>query len=142
MKVRSVMTAEVKSAQPADSVHEVARRVSEIDTGVMPVCEGSRVIGLITDRDIVLRVVAEGLEADTPVSEVMTTALETCGEDDDVDEVVERMGERQIRRMIVLGEGGALAGVLSLGDVAHRAKAKTVGRALDAISDAGDEPSA
>ena len=140
MKVRDAMTRGVTTAAPGDTVRQVAASMSEIDTGLIPVLDGEAIVGLITDRDIVIRVVAEGLGSDTPVSQVMTTQVETVEEGDSLDDAVERMADLQIRRVLVTGPGGALAGVLSLGDVAREAKAKETGHVLAEISEPGDEP--
>jgi predicted transcriptional regulator len=104
MKVRDVMTASVVTARPTDSIRDVARRMSEIDTGVIPVTEGDTVVGLITDRDIVLRIVAEDGDIGAPVSQFMTTGVETCQADDSVREAARKMADMQIRRLIVLGK--------------------------------------
>lgn len=139
MKVRDVMTAGVVTGRPEDSIRQVARQMSEVDTGVIPIADGGRVVGLITDRDIVLRIVAEDGDLDAPVSSVMTTGVETVSEGDSLKDATKKMGELQIRRLVVLGDDGRLVGMLSLGDVAL----ETSGRAekvLDKVSDPGDRP--
>ena len=138
MKVRDVMTASVVTASPRDSVRDVARRMSEVDTGVIPVVEGDNVVGLITDRDIVLRIVAEDGDVGAPVSQYMTTGVETCDADDSLREASRKMADLQIRRLIVL-EGRRFAGILSLGDVARETRGSAA-VALEEISDPGDQP--
>lgn len=140
MNVSEVMTAQVVTATPRSTVREVARTMAEIETGAVPVVDDGKVVGLITDRDIVLRVVAEGGGLDTPVSEVMTEGVETCREDDNVADASGQMAARQIRRLVVLNDQGRLAGILSLGDVAIDYGAKAVGKTLEAISE--DTPAA
>lgn len=135
MKVSEVMTAQVVTATPRSTIREVARTMAEIETGAVPVTDDGKVVGLITDRDIVIRVVAEGLGLDTAVSEVMTEGVETCGEDDNVADATAKMGGKQIRRLVVLNGSGRLAGILSLGDVAQEYGAKQVGRTLEEISE-------
>ncbi|MDZ4373830.1 MAG: CBS domain-containing protein [Phenylobacterium sp.] len=135
MKVADVMTAQVVTATPRSTVTEVARTMAEIETGAVPVTDDGRVVGLITDRDIVLRVVAEGLPLSTPVADVMTEEVETCSEDDSVADATAKMGGKQIRRLVVLNESGRLAGILSLGDVAQEYGAKQVGKTLEEISE-------
>lgn len=135
MKVREVMTGQVATATPRSAIRDVARTMAEIETGAVPVTDDGKVVGLITDRDIVLRVVAEGMGLDTPVAEVMTEGVETCGEDDNVADAVAKMGGKQIRRLVVLNGSGRLAGILSLGDVALEYGAKQVGRTLEEISE-------
>ncbi len=138
MKVRDVMTASVVTASPGDTIRDVARRMSEIDTGVIPVTEGDIVVGLITDRDIVLRIVAEDGDTNAPVSQFMTEGVETCQADDGLREAARKMADLQIRRLIVL-ENQRFAGILSLGDVAREVRG-SAGGALEEISDPGDRP--
>ena len=140
MKVRDVMTRHVEVARPTDSIRQVARRMSEIDAGFMPVCDGRKVQGVITDRDIVLRVVAEGGDADALVSQYMTSQVEYALDTDDLDKVADRMGDDQIRRMIVVDADKDLVGVVALGDLAREHKAKTIGKVLGEISEPGDQP--
>lgn len=139
MKVRDVMTAGVVTARPEDTIQAVARRMSEVDTGVIPVAEGDRVVGLITDRDIVLRIVAESGDVTAPVSSVMTTGVETVQADDSLKVAAKKMSQLQIRRLVVLGDDGRLAGILSLGDVALEDgdRAEDI---LQDVSDPGDRP--
>jgi CBS domain-containing protein len=135
MKVSEVMTAQVATATPRSTISDVAATMAKIETGAVPVVDDGKVVGLITDRDIVLRVVAEQLGLDTPVAQVMTEGVETCGEEDNVADAVAKMGAKQIRRLIVLDERGGLAGILSLGDVALDYGAKQVGKTLEEISE-------
>jgi CBS domain-containing protein len=139
MKVRDVMTKGVVTARPEDTIQAVARQMSEIDTGVIPVAENGRVVGLITDRDIVLRIVAESGDIQAPVSSVMTTGVETVDAGESLKVAAKKMSQLQIRRLVVLGEGGELAGILSLGDVALEDddRAEDI---LEAVSDPGDRP--
>ena len=120
----------VTLADCIDDVHGNTR----VGTGAVPVTDAGKVVGLITDRDIVLRVVAEGRSFDTKVSEVMTSGVETCRDDDNVADAAAKMGSHQIRRLIVTNESGGLAGILSLGDIAVDYGAKAVGRTLEEIS--------
>jgi CBS domain-containing protein len=138
MKVRDVMTAGVVTAAPADTIRDVARRMSEVDTGVIPVVQGGVVTGLITDRDIVLRVVAEDGDPHAPVSQYMTETVETCQADDPLREASRKMADLQIRRLIVL-ENQTFVGILSLGDVAREVRGSAA-VALEEISDPGDQP--
>ncbi|WP_337189054.1 CBS domain-containing protein [Phenylobacterium sp.] len=135
MKVADVMTAQVVTATPRSTIAEVARTMAQIETGAVPVTDDGQVVGLVTDRDIVLRAVAEGLPLSTPISEVMTEGVETCREDDSVADATGKMGGKQIRRLVVLNDSGRLAGILSLGDVAQEYGAKQVGRTLEEISE-------
>jgi CBS domain-containing protein len=135
MQVSEVMTAQVATATPRTTVREVARTMAQVESGAVPVVDDGKVVGLITDRDIVLRVVAEGRNLETSVSEVMTEGVETCREDDNVAEATGKMSAKQIRRLVVLNEAGKLAGMLSLGDVAIDYGAKAVGKTLSDISE-------
>jgi CBS domain-containing protein len=135
MQVSEVMTAQVSTASLKTSVREVAQTMAQIESGAVPVVDEGKVVGLVTDRDIVLRVVAEGLTLDTPVSEVMTEGVETCQADDNVADATGKMASKQIRRLVVLDDSGKLAGILSLGDVAVDYGAKAVGKTLSDISE-------
>lgn len=135
MKVSDVMTAQVVTATPETSVRQVAKMMSEIDSGVMPVVESGKVVGMITDRDLVLRVVAEGRSFEGPVSEVMTADVQSCGDEDTLADATAKMGAHQVRRLVVLNDAGALCGILSLGDVAGDFGAKKVGQTLEEISE-------
>jgi CBS domain-containing protein len=139
MKVRDVMTVGVVSARPDETVQAVARKMSEVDTGAIPIVEGGRVAGLITDRDIVLRIVAEDGDIHAPVSSVMTASVETCRADDSLKSATKTMSDLQIRRLVVLDEQGRLAGMLSLGDVALEAGGRAE-KVLEEVSDPGDRP--
>ena len=140
MKVRDAMTAQVVTGRPTDTIREIARIMSEVDTGAVPICEGTRVVGLVTDRDIVLRVVAEGVDASVPVSQVMTDSVQTCREDDSLAHAADQMAELQMRRLVVLDRNDKLVGILSLGDIATEYRSKFVGRVLEEISNPGDDP--
>lgn len=139
MKVRDVMTAQVVTARPTDTVQAVARIMSEVDTGAVPVSDNGKVVGIVTDRDIVIRVVAEGAGLDTAVSEVMSEHIHSCQDDDSVADAARQMADLQMRRLIVYGEDKKLAGIISLGDIAVDFGAKQVGKALEEISDPGTE---
>lgn len=117
-KVSEVMTSDVKVVRPDESVQKAAAIMSEQDIGSLPVCDGKRLKGMITDRDIAVRAVAGGRGVDTPVSEVMTEDVIWCSEDADIDELLKRMGTDQIRRMPVLDENRNLVGIVALGDLA------------------------
>lgn len=135
MKISEVMTAQVATATPRTTIAEVARTMADVESGVVPVMDNGKVVGVITDRDIVIRVVAEGMALDTPVSQAMTEEVETCGEDENVADAVARMGGQQIRRLVVVNAQGQLTGIVSLGDIALDYGAKQVGRTLEEISE-------
>lgn len=119
MRVTEIMSADVETVELDATVEEAAQVMSDADVGCVPVVDGDKVLGVVTDRDIVLRAVAEGLlPGDTPVAEVMTRVLVHCWEDDDVEKAAELMAEERVRRVLVYGRDGTLAGVVSLGDLA------------------------
>jgi CBS domain-containing protein len=119
MKVKDVMTKLVEFVRPESTVQEAAGKMKAINGGPIPVCEGERVLGILTDRDIVVRAVAEGRDARTTrVQDVMTRDVVCCSEDDDVKVAARLMKENQIRRVIVVDAGKRLAGIVSLGDIA------------------------
>jgi CBS domain-containing protein len=135
-QVSQAMTRGVRSLTPGETVMKAAQAMQELDVGVIPVCDGDRLVGMVTDRDIVLRGVAQGRAADkTPLSDVMTREACWCYEDQSVEEAVEQMREAQIRRMPVVDHDKHLVGMLSLGDVATKADAGEGGEALQDISE-------
>lgn len=136
MKVSEVMTAQVVTAQPSTSVREAARTMAEIDSGALPIVDGGNVVGLVTDRDIVLRVVAKGGSLDGPISEVMSGDVQTCDEEDNLADATAQMANHSVRRLVVVNGSGRLTGMLSLGDVAVDYGAKKVGQTLEEISSA------
>jgi len=125
MQISELMTRDVRIAAPDDSLEHAARMMGEIDAGVLPVGENDRLVGMITDRDIAIRAVAEGMGPQTKVREVMSREVKYCFEDEDLDDVTDNMGELQLRRLPVLNREKRLVGIVSLGDVA-------VGHAADA----------
>ncbi|PVM89879.1 CBS domain-containing protein [Caulobacter endophyticus] len=135
MKVSDAMTSQVSVARPSDSIRKVAEVMAKVDSGVVPIVDDGKVLGLVTDRDIVLRVVAEGRSFDSPVSEVMSDGeVLSVKEDDILADATAKMANNQVRRLVVLNDTGRLTGILSLGDVAKDYGAKQVGKTLEEIS--------
>ena len=134
MIVSDAMTAQVVTAKPTDTIKRVAKIMQEVDTGVVPVSDNGKVIGMITDRDIVLRIVAEGGDPNQPVTSAMSEDVQTCREDDNLADAAALMGSHQLRRLPVLNDAGRLVGILSLGDIAQDYGAKKVGQTLEEIS--------
>ena len=134
MKVRDVMSSDVQVARPGDTLQEVATRMASGDFGFMPVADGDRLIGTITDRDIAVRAVAGGAASTSPVVEYITRDAQTAYADDDLKTVLDSMGSKQIRRLPVLDKDDRLVGVVSLGDLSTRVKEKYAGEALEDIS--------
>ena len=135
VKVKDVMTAQVATATPQTSVKDIARTMSRIDSGAVPIVDDGKVVGLVTDRDIVIRVVAEGGDLSGPASAIMTGDVQVCSEDDSIADAAAKMGSHQIRRLAVTDASGGLVGILSLGDVAVEYGAKVVGKTLEEISE-------
>jgi CBS domain-containing protein len=134
MKVRDVMSKDVQVARPGDTLQEVSTRMASGDFGFMPVADGDRLIGTITDRDIAVRAVAGGAACTSPVVEYITRDPHTARADDDLKTVLDAMGSKQIRRLPVLDKDDRLVGVVSLGDLSTRVKEKYAGEALEDIS--------
>ena len=133
MKISDVMTREVQVARPDDTIQAVAERMASGDFGFMPVCDGRKIQGVITDRDLAVRAVAQGLAGDTPVSQIMSSDLQWRTEDEDAKDVLDCMAKQQIRRLPIVNAEKELVGVVSLGDLAQR-KYKAAGEALESIS--------
>ncbi len=140
MKVSDAMTSQVSIARPTDTIRQVAETMAKVDSGVVPVVEDGKVVGLVTDRDIVLRVVAEGRSFDSPVSDAMSEDVLSVKEDDVLADATAKMASNQIRRLVVLNDAGKLTGILSLGDVAKDYGAKQVGKTLEEISQEPGDP--
>ncbi|MBM6998225.1 CBS domain-containing protein [Paenibacillus sp. DXFW5] len=135
-KVSEIMTDDIVTVTPQDNVYEVAVKMKENDTGFIPVVEGGdKLIGVITDRDLVIRGIAEKRPGSTAVDEVMTKGIKTASRDMSVDEAAELMAQQQIRRLPVC-EGDRLIGIVSIGDMAVRnIFADNAGEALSEISE-------
>jgi CBS domain-containing protein len=133
--VNKVMTTDVRSMAPTDSIATAASAMSELNVGVIPVCDAGKLLGVVTDRDIVIRAIAKGLDGKTPLSGIMSKDVQTASPEDDLDDVLKRMAEGQIRRMPVVDAKGGLAGIVSLGDIAVKgSEDDEVGQSLGAIS--------
>jgi CBS domain-containing protein len=133
--VGQVMTQDVKIVSPDDSVQEAARLMDETDAGALPVAENDRLIGMLTDRDIALRVVAQRKNpAEIRVRDVMTKNVKYCFEDEAVDHVTQNMGEQRVRRLPVVNREKRLVGIISLGDVAGRHSPEHAGYTLGHVS--------
>ncbi len=134
MKIRDIMTTSPEFARADETVQAVALRMAEGDFGFVPVCDGSRVIGAVTDRDLAVRVLAKGLDPSTAVSEVMTRDIFTVAKDDSIEDVLNAMGDRQLRRFPIVTDNGDLVGVVSIGDLTRKADRKETGETLTEIS--------
>ena len=140
MKISEIMTADPEFCTPDDSVIDAARIMAEHDIGIVPICESvetRKAVGCITDRDIVVRVVAEGKDPNVVNSlyEVMTNQLATCSPNDEVDDVLQLMQQRQVRRVLVTDEHGSLVGVVATADLASSVDRGKVGEVMEEISE-------
>jgi len=137
MKISEVMTTDVETVCADQTAREAAAFMLRADAGSIPVCEGDKVIGMITDRDIAVRGIAEGRGPDTPVSELMSDGIICAHEDDDVQAVARRMSEEQVRRLPVIDSEERLIGIVSLGDLARETASKAAEQALEGVSAPG-----
>ena len=119
--VADVMTRGVRTMSPSDTVVRAAQAMDELNVGVIPVCDGKKLVGMVTDRDIVVRGVAQEADPKTlKLADVMSTNVRCATEDEDVDEVLSEMADTQIRRMPVVDGQQQLVGIISLGDIAAK----------------------
>ena len=137
-QVRDVMTSNPECVTERDGIQEVARIMKEEDTGVVPVVDGKKVIGLITDRDIVVRGLAEGRDlSNMKVNELMTKHVRAVHEDTPISEVLDLMSSAEIRRVPVINGNNELVGIVSMGDIATNTKQDSkVGQTIENISEA------
>jgi CBS domain-containing protein len=137
-KVRDVMHAGVETVRPEDSVKRAASVMQAADIGPLPVCDGDRLVGIVTDRDITVRAVAAGRDpSSTPVRDVMTPEIVYVRADQDVDEAIELMRQHEVRRLPVV-EGGRLVGMVALADLARRTDEQRQAAALEGVSQVSD----
>jgi len=119
MKVSEIISQEPTCVSPRTTVLETAQTMKVLDVGMLPVCDQDRLVGTVTDRDITIRVVAQGWDAkQTPVRDVMTEETVYCLDDQKAEEAAQLMREHQVRRLPVLNRDGRLVGIISLGDLA------------------------
>ena len=138
-RISEVMTSSVETVSPDQTAREAANFMLRAEAGSIPVCEGDRVIGMVTDRDIAVRGVAEGRGPDTPIRELMTDHIICAREDDDVQDVARRMGEEQVRRLPVLDAEDRLVGIVSLGDLSRETSGEMAHEALEGVSQPGGQ---
>jgi CBS domain-containing protein len=139
MKVSEVMTRDVQTVRPEQSAREAASFMLSADAGSIPVAEGDRLIGMITDRDIAVRGVAKGYGPDTPVRDLMTNDIVCARESDDIEDVATRMSEAQVRRLPVIDSNERLCGIVSLGDLSREADTDTAAEALEGVAQPGGQ---
>jgi CBS domain-containing protein len=141
MLVCDAMTRDVEIVNPRQSIREAAHLMAQLDIGALPVADGDRLVGMITDRDIAVRAVGEGRSADTEVRDIMSKEVLYCFEDEEIDQVTHNMSDIKLRRLPVLDRSKRLVGIVSLGDIALIDGPGHVGAALCGISQPGGDHS-
>jgi CBS domain-containing protein len=135
MLVKNVMTRTVEQARISDTIFDATRKMSALNVGVLPVFDGSRPAGILTDRDITVRAVAEGIDTATePVARIMTTDLLSIGDEAPIEEAADLMVRRQVRRLLVRTKDDEVCGIISLGDIATKERRNISGRILQDVS--------
>ncbi|HVK53989.1 MAG TPA: CBS domain-containing protein [Burkholderiales bacterium] len=135
MQLKEIMTKPVETVAPTASLVDAARKMLVQDIGALPVYDEQRVVGIITDRDIAIRAIANGLDpADTKVQEIMTNEVFSCDADSDVEDACQLMEEKQIRRLIVTDDQQGPIGIVSLGDMALQLREEQSGEVLKEVS--------
>lgn len=137
MKVADAMTRDVRLVSPDDSIEAIAKIMAAEDLGFLPVGENDRLVGTITDRDIVVRAIARGMGKDAHVRDVMTEDVKYCYDDAELADVVQNMGDIQVRRIPVVNRDKRLVGVVSLADAALKDNPETVGVAMSSVTEPG-----
>jgi CBS domain-containing protein len=137
MKVSEAMSRDVRIANPNETIRDAAKAMAAIDVGSLPVGENDRLVGMITDRDIAVRAVAQGKGPDTPIREVMSKDVKYCYEDEDLQHVATNMGDIRVHRLPVMSRDKRLVGIVSLGDVAMTEGRGAAGEAITGISRPG-----
>ena len=137
MQLKEIMTAAVEVIRPDSSIADAAKKMRSLDVGSLPVCDGERLVGMITDRDITIRATADGRDPNnTLVRDCMSTEIVYCFEDQSAEEAERLMQEKQIRRLPVLTREKQLAGIIALGDLATKTDdVQQVGRTVREISE-------
>ena len=133
MKISECMTPDVRLVSPDDTIERAAQIMGSADTGVLPVSDGDRLVGMITDRDIAVRGVAEGCGPSARVGDIMSREVKYCYDDAEMDEVLDNMAQIHVRRMPVVDHDKRLVGIVSLSDLDHAAPHRG-GEALQGIT--------
>ncbi len=135
-KIKDVMTPGVEVVSPNTTLREAAEKMRDLNVGPLPVCEGQKLAGMITDRDIVIRGIAMGHDPNTSkVRDVLTADVEYCYDDDSVDKAAQLMRDKQIRRVLVVDRNKNLVGIVSLGDISGEVSGRKAGETLEEISE-------
>ena len=134
MLVRDIMTRDVQLLAPDDTLLRAARRMRDDDIGSLPVAEGDRLVGYVTDGDLVVRGLALGFSADTRIHDVMTDKVLYCFDDEVLEEVAVNMADNQVRRLPMLSREKRLVGIVALGDLATKGEDASAEDALEGVS--------
>jgi len=137
MKVSKCMTRDVELVSPTQTIRDAAQMMAELDAGALPVQQDDRLVGMITDRDIAVRAVAQGKSPETPVRDVMSPELLYCFDDQEIEDVSRNMGEVKVRRLPVVNRDKRLVGIISIGDLARKEEQTLTGSTLARISKTG-----
>ena len=136
MKLKEIMTSNVEVIHPDDTLQTAAQKMHDRDIGFLPVCDGDRLIGVLTDRDLITRALAEGMESKAMLGrDLVTSPAIYCFDDQSVDEAAKLMHDNQIRRLVVLSRDKRMVGVVSLGDLAMNIDDKKSGDVLQSVSE-------
>jgi len=139
MQIKEIMTKNPEEIPAIESVMDAAEKMKELNVGVIPIFKNDKVVGVVTDRDIAIRAVAEGKNPkDTPVMDIMSTNVVSCPENADIQEAAQIMEKNKVRRLIVTDQSGKAVGIVSLGDIATKARLKDIGfEVLEKVSEPG-----
>ncbi|HZJ23946.1 MAG TPA: CBS domain-containing protein [Anaerolineales bacterium] len=136
MKLKEIMTNDVEVIHPNDTLQTAARKMHDRDIGFLPVCDGDRLIGVLTDRDLITRALAEGMESKAMLGrDLVTSPAIYCFDDQSIDEAAKLMHDNQIRRLVILSRDKRMVGVVSLGDLAMNTDDKLSGEVLQSVSE-------
>jgi len=137
MKVSKCMTRDVELVSPTQTIRDAAQMMAELDAGALPVQQDDRLVGMITDRDIAVRAVAQGKSPETPVRDVMSPEVLYCFDDQEIEDVSRNMGEVKVRRLPVVNRDKRLVGIISIGDLALKEEQTLTGSTIARISKTG-----
>jgi CBS domain-containing protein len=135
MKIHELMTRDVSLGRPDQTIRELATAMANSDFGAVPISDKDRLVGMVTDRDMVVRGLAKGLGPDAQVSLVMSPEVKYCYDDQEVDEVAQNMASQQIRRLPVVDRDKRLVGIVALADIATQGEVDAAARAIEGISE-------
>jgi len=135
------MTQSVQIAGPEQTLKDAAKAMASLDAGILPVAENDQLIGMITDRDIAIRGIAEGMGPDAKIRDVMSMEVKYCFDDEEAEDVLRNMSDLKVRRLPVINRNKRLVGIVSLGDLATNGETARAGEALSGISQPGGEHS-